>query len=769
PSPALKNGTRVARPAAGAAETEHIQGHLAQEGDVKLRLGGEVAPDDIPSLALKDESKLAASVAEAEKKKNRPIFISAERLQGHGEQEVEATGRAELFTGDRLVSADRMKYHQDTDEVEAAGGVRVEQRGDILEGSQLKFNLASKTGQLSEPRYRLKDASSRGHADALLFEGEHHYRLRQATYTTCPAGDNDWLLQVGELEIDNVKKRGTARKVKLTFKDTPILYTPWMDFSFSGQRKTGLLAPVAGYNSRTGLELSIPFYWNIAPNADATFSTRAMSRRGVALNSEFRYLGEKSNAELLTEVLPSDRQTGETRYHVGFKHNQTLGEFWRTRIDYNRVSDDAYFRDFGNTMNLTSRVNLMQQGVAAYNRNLGDNGTLNVTSLVQQFQTIQDPRARVVSPYKRLPQINMVANKVDVLGADFNLISSYSHFSHPTLVSGQRVTFFPSVSYPMRNAYGYITPKVGVHHTTYALESSGASQETDPTRTLPIISMDSGVTFDRKTEFGGERFIQTLEPRVFYLYAPFRDQSFLPNFDSARTDFSFAQMFSVNRFSGSDRINDANQVTFALTSRLIDPDTGKERLRVAVGHQLSFIDRRITLGAPETLHRRPDFVAAITGFITPTITTDSSVQFDQNRLLADVVRSGLSYRPEPGRVLNVGYRFTRDVLHQIDASSQWRFSERWQTVARVNYSLQEQRILQGLAGIEYNACCWSLRFVIQHLVLATQSTSTQAFVQLELNGLMRVGMNPLHALRRSIPGYTPVGSQGAGTVDGQGQ
>ncbi len=242
---------------------------------------------------------------------------------------------------------------------------------------------------------------------------------------------------------------------------------------------------------------------------------------------------------------------------------------------------------------------------------------------------------------------------------------------------------------------------------------------------------------------GGERFTQTLEPRLLYLYVPFRDQSQLPNFDSANMDFNFAQMFSENRFSGSDRINDANQITFALASRLLESGTGKERLRLAVGQQLSFIDRRVTLDAPETISRRPDFVAAVTGFLTPTIITDSSLQVDQTRFMAEVVRSGLSYRPEPGRVINVGYRFTRDVLHQVDASSQWRWSENWQTVARLNYSIQDQRILEGLAGLEYNACCWSLRFVLQHLTTATQKTTTAAFLQLELSGLMQIGSNPL--------------------------
>lgn len=752
--------------------TEEIRGYSEHRGETRLRLGDALAPDDAPAriTAAEEDRFIADAVTLPERKTGRPVFVSAERLEGHTENEINAIGKAEFFSGDQFVSADRMTYRQDENTAEAQGKVRVEQRGDILEGSQLRFNLVDKTGQLSEPSYRLKDAGSRGKANMLLFEGEDRYRLRQASYTTCPAGDHDWYLNVDDVEIDNEKKVGTARKVKLTFKDVPILYTPWMDFSFSGQRKTGLLAPLYGYNVRTGVDLTVPFYWNIAPNMDATLSARAMSQRGVALNSEFRYLGTTWNGNLLGEVLPTDIDTKDTRYRVSFGHNQTFGQHWYSRLDYNRVSDDTYFRDFGNTMNLTSRTNLLQQGLLAYNRNLGENGTLNVTSLVQQFQTIQDPRNPIVSPYKRLPQLTLTANKADVLGLDFNLTGSWTNFTHPTLINGQRITFFPTASYPMRNAYGYITPKIGLHHTRYDLESPGSGPVTlpdmSPNRTLPLFSLDSSVVFDRKMELAGERFTQTLEPRLFYVYVPFRDQSALPNFDSAKTDFSFAQILTENRFSGNDRINDANQLTFALTSRLIDADTGRERLRVAIGHQMSFINRRITLDAPSTIIRRPDIIAAISGFITPTISTDTSVQFDQTRLLADVVRSGLSYRPEPGRVLNFGYRFTRDVLHQVDASSQWRWSERWQTVARLNYSLQDQRILEGLAGIEYNACCWSLRFVVQHLTLATQKTTTAAFLQLELNGLMQIGSNPLQVLQRSIPGYVRTGSQGSGTVEG---
>ncbi len=771
--PGLVDGNRLATPGAGAAkaagtetaegglaltEAERIRGHAEQEGDPKLRLGGKVEPEA--------ESEIAMPGAETETTRSRPVFVTADRLQGHTEKEVEAIGKAELASGDQFISADRLKYHQLTDEVEAEGAVRMEKRGDILEGSQLKVNLTSTTGHLSQPNYRLKDASSRGYADMLLLEGENQYRLQQATYTTCPAGDNDWLLQVGDLQLDNEKKVGTARNVKLTFKDVPILYTPWMNFSYSGQRKSGLLAPVYGTSVRTGIEFTLPFYWNIAPNYDATVSARMMSKRGVAFNNEFRYLGERTSGTLLADILPNDWDTQQTRWRTSFWHDQYLGAGFSGRLDYNRVSDDAYFRDLGNNLNLTSRANLLQQGVLSYNRALGDDGSLNVTSLAQSFQTIQDPLASIIVPYRRLPQVSLAANKPNILGMDLNVIGSWTNFSHPTLTTGHRAVFFPSVSYPLRNAFGYVTPKVGLHHTRYDLGATATSPDTNPERTLPIFSVDSGVAFDREIGLRGERFTQTIEPRLFYVYVPFREQGHLPNFDSAKTDFSFAQMLTENRFSGSDRINDANQVTFALTSRLLESSTGKERLRLAVGQQLSFIDRRITLDAPETINRRPDFIAAVTGFLTPTISTDTSLQFDQTRFMADVVRSGLSYRPEPGKVINLGYRFTRDVLHQVDASGQWRWTEKWQTVARLNYSLQDRRILEGLAGLEYNACCWSLRFVLQHLTTATQRTTTAAFLQLELNGLMQIGSNPLQVLQRSIPGYLRTGSQGSSTLEG---
>ncbi len=282
--------------------------------------------------------------------------------------------------------------------------------------------------------------------------------------------------------------------------------------------------------------------------------------------------------------------------------------------------------------------------------------------------------------------------------------------------------------------------------------------------------MDSGVVFDRNIEIGGNRFTQTLEPRAFYVYVPFEDQSFLPNFDSAESDFSFAQILTENRFSGNDRINDANQVTLALTSRLIEPSTGIERLRVAVGQQFRFTNRRVILGSSQVTSRDADFIAALSGRLTRELSTDVNVQIDQQSLQAEKIRAGISYQPEIGKVFNLGYRFIRNVqeqnlvntfefdtsIEQVDTSIQWPITSKFHSVARVNYSLRDDRILAGLAGFEYAACCWKFRAVVQKLTTSTQRTTTAVFVQLELNGLMEIGSNPLRVMQRSIPGYTSI-------------
>lgn len=685
------------------------------------------------------------------------IEIEADRITGYYKQEVEATGDVKLTHGDKVLTADRMKYYQQTEDTEVEGNVRLERPRDIVKGEQLELNLQTDEGHLKEPRYRMKGGMGRGTAEILFFEGKDHYRLKEAQYTTCPGINPAWYVRASELEIDNNKEVGTAKHARIVFKDTPILYVPWIDFSYSGKRKSGILAPVAGYNVRTGFDVGLPVYLNIAPNIDATVTPRIMTERGFMLSNEVRYIGNNNmNGHLLFDILPHDIHKDQTRWGVLFTHTQTLAKGWQGFLNYNQVSDDRYFRELTPNLAQTSLTNLSQQGGASYVGRLGKDGMISFTGFAQRYQTIQDPLALFVSPYERLPHFSMNAAKYNVGKLDFELNSSWTNFYHPTLVDGNRLILHPTVSAPLRNEYGYITPKFGLHYTHYNLAAPVDDKGENINRAIPIASFDSGVAFDRDLNLSGRNFVQTLEPRLFYVYAPYRDQSYLPNFDSAVNDFSFAQMLTENRFSGGDRINDANRMALALTSRFVEKETGIEHLRLAIGQQFNFNDPRVNLLPPQVTSGRSDFIAAISGRLTKDISTDSNIQMDESKLWIEKLRTGVSYQPEPGKVLNLGYRFTRDVLEQVDTSFQWPLYHNWHGVTRVNYSLKDDKLLAGLAGIEYNTCCWALRMVMQRLTTATQTTTTAFFLQLELKGLMGLGNNPLQVLQQSIPGYTSV-------------
>jgi len=727
-------------------ESKRIRDQYEQEveaiAEAGLRDGEQVALAKPLSPKLKIGRERIAPIAKTEDNK-RPVFIEANLIQGHSELEIEGIGDAELRSGDQVITANRMKYFQDTDDIEIEGDVRVEERGDVMEGSRLKMNLETKIGQMDQPYYSLRDGSSRGSADTVIMEGEERYRLLQARYTTCPEGNEDWVIQAEELELDNNKKVGIARHAKLKFLGIPIGYTPWANFSYSGERKSGFLAPTYSSNSKTGFDVSVPFYLNIAPNLDATIKARGMTKRGIMANSEIRYLTSNLKGNVIFDILPDDLEAEltekKTRYRVQFEHAHNL-DFLSSGLsailNYNKVSDDDYFRDLGKGLNVTSRTNLLQQALVAYKRSLGQDGTLSIIANAEKYQTIQQPFNPIDPPYKRLPEVSLEATQLNVFGADLSFSGSWTDFSHPLKVDGKRYTLYPTVSVPLRNSFGYIKPKIGVHHTGYDLDFDPLAplSNKNPNRTLPLVSVDSGATFERDTTLGGERFTQTIEPRFFYTYVPFENQILLPNFDSADMDFSFARLFTENRFSGNDRINDANRITLALTSRLIESDTGKERFRIAIGQQFDLQKQRVDAFSPEELQKNPDLLFAFSGRITPTISANTTFQFDESKLQTEIVRSSLSYRPETGKALNLGYRFTRGQLEQAD------------------------EIIEGFAGLEYNACCWTARIVLQHLVTSSTTTNTTVYVQLELNGLLEIGSNPMKLLG-SVPGYTKFGGR----------
>lgn len=671
-----------------------------------------------------------------------PIFLEADRVEARGENEVEAWGDVRIRQRGQNVRADHLRYLRDENAVNADGDVRLEQgSGDRLEGPKLDLDFDTRIGTMPSPEFAVGETGGRGDADKLFFEGPEQYRLERARYTTCPVGVDDWYLRVNDLDLDRTANIGYARHSTIIFKGVPILYLPWMNFPLRNERKTGFLTPSFGSTDTSGLEFIIPFYWNIAPNRDATFTARVLSKRGVQLGSEYRYLERAYRGQLDTEVLPNDKLYGKTRYAASWRHNQRFGEHWNLALDLNKVSDVTYFTDLATRVAVTSQSYLPRDAILSYNE-----GPWAFSARVQKFQTL------VGAPvYERVPQLLLYGNK-SFNGFDANLYSEFVNFRHPSSPNGKRFTAYPSIVYPMTTVYGYLTPKIGVHSTTYDLDQSTTNLP-DRTRTLPIVSVDSGIFFEREFAFREQKYLQTLEPRLYYVYIPYRDQSQIPNFDTAEADLNFAQIFTENQFSGGDRINDANQLTLAVTSRFIESETGRERLRAAIAQRYYLSPQRVTLNTTARTRDSSDILAAVSGQISDAWNLDAAWQYNTSDNRTEKYVVGARYTPELGRVLNFNYRYTRESLHEVDLSTQWSFGRGWYGLGRVNYSVQDRKLLQALVGIEYNAGCWQLRIVGNHFRTSAQQDNNAIFVQLELNGLSRIGSNPLDVLRQNIYGY----------------
>ena len=691
-----------------------------------------------------------------------PVFISGERMEGIAGQEMRASGDAELRKGTTSISAERLKYATETEEIEALGSVRLIRDGDVITGPALRYKLDQAQGVFDKPTYvlapRVKAGAlpTEGHGAANQIEllGDENYRMTDGTFSTCKPGNEDWYIKFGQLDMDYGRSLGAAESARVVFMGVPILAAPWLEFSLNNQRKSGFLSPIYGSSGKGGAEVSLPYYVNIAPNRDATITPRVMAKRGLQIGTEFRYLESKYRGEVRYDILPDDKAANRTRYSFSAQHmfaDYGFSAGW----NLNKVSDDNYFRELGALVAVTSQTHLTRDAYVGRGGSWLGDGTWGVSGRVQRYQTLQDPLALVAEPYARLPQISFNASKQAAGATDFSLTGEYVDFAHPTQVIGKRMSAYPSLSLPLMTSGAYLTPKIGYNWARYALDRNTVGLDNTITRGLPIFSLDSGLTFDRPTNFRGQDVMQTLEPRLYYVNIPTRNQNNIPIFDTGIADLNYAQIFSENSFSGNDRINDANQLTAAVTSRMLQAN-GQELARATVAQRYYFKDQEVTLKPSDTprTSRTSDWLAAVSGKITPRWTADSAVQYSSSRSRLERITIGTRYQPEVQKVINLGYRFNHDILRQIDVSGQWPLGGGWYGVARSNYSIQDKKIVEGLAGFEYNGGCWIVRVVGQRFATAVGAANTSIFVQLELNGLASIGSNPLETLKRNISGYS---------------
>ena len=708
------------------------------------------------------------------------IYLSADRgdsVEGGGSV---LTGNVEAGQGTLRLRTDELTYTPDGETLDARGNVRIWDKGVYVAGDRAHADTTTDVVTV-EPvtSYMLEKEHGHGEAAMLTRFGNERITADDATYTTCNPGDADWRVTASRVELDFVEEFGTARNAWLEFKGARVLYTPWMSFPMSERRKTGFLTPTYGVSGSRGVELIAPYYFNLAPNYDATLTARAMSRRGVQTEGELRFLSRTyGSGRLLAQYLPSDEVFDDDRAAFDFTHRHQWSRRWSTDARVEWASDEEYFADFGTDLSQSSRSHLPQWLRARYR---GDGWRADIE--LQDHLTVDREAKAQERPYAELPQIRIRTDRGEKNRAlNFESEAEFTYFDHrsPLLrTTGRRAHLQSSAAYPIRTAGTFVIPKAMLYYTRYDLDRAKAKSSLDdtPSRLLPGFSLDSGLFFERPVTFGDRSLTHTIEPRLYYLRVPFESQNELPDFDTDLLSFSFAQLFRENRFSGRDRLGDADQVTLAVTSRLLD-ERGGELGRASIGQIRYLRDREVTLASEVTLDskddletaRGSDIVAEVEARPTPAWRLRAGLQYDTEEDRSEKHTLSLRYQPDKHRILNATYRFIRDPepnddkddeeIKQADLSFAWPLGTHWRAVGRWNFDLeaQENRTLEAFGGLEYESCCWAFRTVVRRFLTGDDDQeedrySTGIFLQIEFKGLTGFGRGAGAFLERSIPGY----------------
>ena len=542
-----------------------------------------------------------------------------------------------------------------------------------------------------------------------------------------------------------------------------------MTFPIKAERKSGVLPPTMGMTSKNGLEVIVPYYFNLAPNYDLTIFPNLMARRGLQLGAEARYMGNNYSGTTYVEYLPNDKEADRDRYFLSTKHQQAFNNGLSYYWDVKSASDDKYPDDFSSPQNRDLQRLLLREG--GFKQKLGVwNATLRATN----YQVLQDVEAPIIKPFDRLPQLTITGGQEDVHGFDWQMYAEMTRFwlSNEYLdqmplkqqqARGNRFIMKPEISYPIYQSGYFFTPKAILNMAKYDLDESPYNVKS-LTRVLPTFSLDGGLVFERDASFFGKGMTQTLEPRLFYVYTPYKDQSKYPIFDSGEPSFGYPLLFTENRFDGYDRVADANNLTAAVTTRFLE-ENGAERMRFTIGQRYYFTDQRVYLYNTnlEESQNRSDLLVMAGGKILPTFSVDSAFQYNQSTRKMYSANFSTQWKPGPMQLLNAEYRYLRDTvdfygnkLDQVNVSGQWPIAKRWYAIGQVSYSLADSRTIENIFGFQYNADCWIFRLMAQRYATSSVETNTALYFQLELKGLSSIGSNPLNALRRSIPGYEPL-------------
>lgn len=736
-------------------------------------------------LRLQNTPKLQEPISE-DAKREQPTFVMGDRITGRPDLDTVIEGNAELRRSGMFIRADRIDYYQPDDLAKARGNIVINREGNVYTGTEGQMKLDSTEGFLVDPSYKFIRGAGYGQGSRIDFLDDSRSVLRNATYTTCtrkpgPSWMPDWILKAAQINFDTDNNEGQAKDVQLRFKDIPLLSLPALSFPLTEERKSGWLPPTIGIDNTNGTEVVVPYYVNIAPNRDATLYPSIMTKRGVSLGTEFRYLENNYAGNVRYDLMPNDRLRSGTRWGLGATHNGQIAGGWTgdapvsVALSVNRVSDDEYWRDFPRgTSAFTARL------LAADGKLSWASGPLALSLRTLKWQTLQVPDAIIAPPYDRLPQLTTNYSLPGWAGLgepiDISAELDTTRFrSRPELTgqpNGLRSYALLKASKTWSAPGYFLTPKLQLHTSRYALDTPLANGNTQARRTVPTASIDGGLIFERPLQLLGRDFFQTLEPRALLTYTPFRDQSALPNYDSGANDFNFATIYSENSFAGNDRFADNRLLTLGLTSRLLDKNTGAEAIRLAFAQRIRFADQNVTLpgGLPDTARLSDMLLGAAVNW-SPAWSTDVLAQYNPKTKLSERSTLSARYSPSNYRTVSAAYRLTRDLSEQVDLGWQWPVNDlwgdkgkdlgvgagqgegRWYSVGRLNYNLRDKKLVDTVVGFEYDAGCWLGRIVVERLQTTNVSANKRIFFQLEFVGFTRLGSNALSSLKENVPRY----------------
>lgn len=750
---------------------------LGWQSRATLRAHPELGPVTVAPFCRGAYVQVTPSLSELGVQADVPGMMRglADRIDHQEGGRTDLSGHVLLMQDRQLVQADAIRLDQQTRYAELDGHIVMADPGFVMQGEQARMQLDTQEMQLQNSRYAAFAAHANGRAAQISRRPDGGTEIIDGRYSTCEPGDQDWFIDSRRIRLDPVSGRGQAWGATLNFQQLPIVYIPYINFPVDDRRQSGVLVPAFGYSSESGLDLSVPYYFNLAPEYDATLTPRLLSRRGLMLEGEFRYLTRWGGGSLTTALLPEDRIYNDTRKLARLQHSGEFVPSWRARVDLNYVSDKDYFRDLGSDLvnsNSThqERVGEISQSTPAHELMLR----------VQSFQTLDPAIVPAERPYYRLPQMSYAW--VSPLLSDkpgwhmqYSLDSEVVRFARPDAdiaaganVTGTRTLLDPAIQWRWQNDWAWMTPQLKGYLRGYDLQDTASGIiDSHPTLAVPQLSLAAGLALERSMQLGKARYLQTLEPRLFALYLPYRSQSDLPLFDTSEMSLDYAQLFNDVRFAGGDRVGDASQVSLGLTSQWLSTNSGRDLLRLSLGQAFYNRDREVTLASgqlPATEDSSPLAMELVARFDDQwTLRSDAMIDSDSG--LVDSSRTMLSRQWQSGRSedmtqrINVGYRFRRDVLEQSHLSTMLPLDDRWRFVGLWQHDLSEKRLQESVAGIEYESCCWKMRFFLRRyvhnadLVGEDAGYKTAVFLQLQLKGLAGLGQTADSLLENTLPGY----------------